>query len=169
MKNQYSVDWQLLKQWANESRFRGIRLAMLVMWCILLLVTIWLCIQSFIISAYSYVVFYFLLGLFCFYRAFVMHIMSVKYQYKRYVKVYGKTSWVRTVDFEDDKIVITEENTQGTYSYSDIVAITEKSDKVNLMLNGKLLIRVYKSKFVDCTWDECKVKILQNNPQIKDN
>ena len=33
-----------------------------------------------------------------------------------------------------------------------------------LKLQAETVVRLYKSKFVDCTWEECREKILLNNP-----
>ena len=53
------------------------------------------------------------------------------------------------------------------YNYSDILEIIEKDERIYLRLQAKAIIRLYKSKFVDCTWEECKEKIISNNPYIK--
>lgn len=90
-----------------------------------------------------------------------------KQQYKRFVQAYGKPSWVRTIRFEDNEIIIKEEKTETKYNYSDILEIVEKDENIYLKLQAKMVIRLYKSKFIDCTWEECKEKILSNNSNVK--
>ena len=72
-----------------------------------------------------------------------------------------------TIRFEDNEIVIKEENIETKYNYSDILKIVEKDEIIYLNLPAKTVIRLYKSKFVDCTWEKCRAKILENNPNVK--
>lgn len=74
---------------------------------------------------------------------------------------------MRTINFEDNEIIIKEEKTETKYNYSDILKIVEKDERIYLKLQDKTVIRLYKSKFVDCTWEKCKAKILENNPNVK--
>lgn len=82
---------------------------------------------------------------------------------------YGKNSWLRTICFEDNRIIIKEEKTETSYNYSDIQEIAEKGDRIYLKVQSKAIIRLYKSKFIDCTWNDCKIKILEMNPNVITN
>ena len=168
MRNEYTIDWPLLKKWTNESHYSGMRLIFFILWCALLIGSIVFVVLSIVANMYFYGLIYILIALFSFYRAFLWNIMIAKQQYKRLAQIYGKTSWVRTISFEDDGIVIKEEKTETKYNYSDILDIVEKDERIYLKLQAKTVMRLYKSKFVDCTWKECKVKILRNIFNIKE-
>ena len=167
MRNEYIIDWPLLKKWTNESQHSGVRLVFFIVWCVLLVGSLVIGIISIIANMYSNAFYFALIALFSFYRAFLWNIMIAKQQYKRFAQTYGKNSWVRTINFEDNEIIIKEEKTETKYNYSDILEIVEKAERIYLKLQDKYVIRLYKSKFVDCTWEDCKTKIIQNNPNIK--
>ena len=167
MRNEYIIDWPLLKKWTNESHHSGIRLALYIVWCILLVGSLVFAILSIVANMYTNAFYFILIALFSFYRAFLWNIMIAKQQYKRFAQTYGKNSWVRTINFEDNEIIIKEEKTETKYNYSDILEIVEKDERIYLKLQAKAVIRLYKSKFVDCSWEECRAKILENNPNIK--
>ena len=167
MRNEYIVDWQLLKKWTNESRYSGIRLVFFIVWCVLFAGSLVFTVLSIATNMNTNAFYFILIALFSFYRAFLWNIMIAKQQYKRFAQTYGKNSWVRIISFEDNEIIIKEEKAETRYNYSDILEIVEKDEKIYLKLQAKTIIRLYKSKFVDCTWKECKEKILLNNPNIK--
>ncbi|MBO4432611.1 MAG: YcxB family protein [Clostridia bacterium] len=167
MRNEYIIDWPLLKKWTNERHHSGIRLALYIVWCILLVGSFVFTILSIVANMYTNAFYFILIALFSFYRAFLWNVMIAKQQYKRFAQTYGKNSWVRTISFEENGIVIKEEKTETKYNYSDILEIVEKDEGIYLRLQAKTVIRLYKSKIVDCTWEECKEKIISNNPNIK--
>jgi hypothetical protein len=167
MKNEYVIDWPLLKKWTNEGHHTGIRLAFYIFWCVMLVVFVAFAALCILAGQYSYAFFFVLFAFISFYRAFLWNIMMAKQQYRRLVQTYGNDSWVRTICFEDDEIVIQEEKTEIKYLYSDVLKIVEKGEKIDLILPAKAMIRLYRSKFVDCSWEECKAKILENNPNVK--
>ncbi len=167
MRNEYIIDWPLLKKWTNEGHHSGIRLVFFIVWCVLLVGSLVFGILSIIDSMYSTAFYFLLLALFSFYRAFLWNIMIAKRQYKRLTQTYGKNSWIRTIRFADEGIIIKEEKTETKYSYSDVQEIVEKDDRIYLRVQAKTVIRLYKSKFIDCSWEDCKTKIIQNNPNIK--
>lgn len=167
MKNEYIVNWERVKKWINESQHSGIRLIFFIFWCVMLVVCLTISVSSLIVSDYADVALYFTFSLFCVYRAFIFNLLIAKKQYKRVAQTYGKDSWVRSITFSDEKIIIVEEKTEMQYDYSDILSITEKDNNIYLHMQAKAIIRLYKSKFIDSTWEECKNKILEMNPNIK--
>lgn len=166
MRNEYTIDWPLLKKWTNESHHSGIRLVFFIGWCVFLIGSLVLTIFLVVSNMYSDAFYFLLIALFSFYRAFIWNMMIAKQQYKRYAQTYGKNSWVRTISFEENEIIIKEEKAEAKYNYSDIVNIVEKDDRIYLHLRAKTVIRLYKSKFIDCTWEECKDKIRLNNSNV---
>ena len=167
MRNEYIIDWPLLKKWNKESNYSGLGLAVFIYRCALLVCSIVCIVWTFMANMYSYCIYFALISLFCFYRAFLWNIMIIKHRYKRFVQTYGKKSCILTICFEDNEIVIKEEKTETKYNYSDILRIVEKDEIVYLRLQAKKVMRLYKSKFIDGTWGECKEKILLNNPNVK--
>ncbi len=167
MKNEYIVDWQLLKKWTNESRFSGIRLFFFVSWCVLVTVFIVFIVLFIVANMYDYIYYFVLFAILSFYYAFFQNTIIAKKQYKRLVQIYGKSSWVRTISFEENEIVVKEEKAETKYNYSDILEIVEKDERIYLKLQAKAVLRLYKSKFVDCSWDDCKKRIIENNPNLK--
>ena len=166
MKNEYTVDWELLKKWTNESRHTGFRLFFYIVWCVWLVVSILFIVLSIGVGMYDFVICFVFTALFSFYRAFIWNTTIAKQQYKRLAQTYGKNSWVRTIYFEDNEIVVKEEKTEIKYNYSDILKIVEKGENIHLLLPGKTIIRLYQSKFIDCNWEDCKRKILENNSTL---
>lgn len=166
MKNEYTVDWPLLKKWTNESHHSGIRLAFCIFWCVLLLASIAFTVLLVVVDRYKYAILFGFIALFSFYRAFLWNIMIAKQQYERLAETYGKNCWVRTICFEDNEIVIKEEKSEIKYNYTDIVKIVEKGERINLILQGKTVIRLYQSKFSDCNWEDCKARIIENNSNL---
>lgn len=166
MRNEYIIDWPLLKKWTNESHYSGIRLVFFIVWCVLLVGELGFLVFSIASDMYTYAFYFAVIALFSFYRAFFCNIIIAKQQYKRYAQTYGKNSWVRTISFEDNGIIIKEEKTETKYNYSDILEILENDENIYLKLQTKTVIRLYKSKFIDCTWEECKEKINLNNSDI---
>lgn len=167
MRNEYVVDWPLLKKWTNENSYSGVLLAFFIVWCVLMVATLVLAVLALLDQVYAYALFFALLAFFCFHRAFLWNTMIAKRQYKRFVQLYKKDSWVRTIRFEEDKIIVCEEKSENILDYSDVLEIVEKEDTIHLKMPARMVIRLCKSKFIDCTWEECKNKILESNPDVK--
>ncbi len=167
MKNEYIVNWQLLKKWTNESRFSGIRLFFFISWCVLLTVFIVSIVLSIVANMYNYMYYFVLFAILSFYYAFFQNTIIAKKQYKRLAQIYGKSSWIRTISFEENEIVVKEEKAETRYNYSDILEIVEKDERIYLKLQAKAVLRLYKSKFVDCSWEDCKKRIVENNSNLK--
>ena len=166
MKNEYTVDWPLLKKWINESHYSGTRLIFLIIWCVILLVALVFGVLSVIFEQYTNVIYFALIALISLYRAFFWRLIRAKREYDRLSEEYGKESWTRTIELVNEGLVITEEKTVMKYGYMEIDKITEKDDTVYIRFKSKSVIRLYKSRFVDCTWEECRSKITQNNPEL---
>ncbi len=163
MKNEYQISYRILKQWEKEGRYRGRRLVIFIIWCVLAGACVVLGSLSLYVAMYLYAFFFVWTALFCLYRAFIFPALITKRQYKILCQTYGKDTWIRTILFEEDVIVLKEEKTMMTYDYSDIVAIEENNDLVSLRLKAKTTIRVYKSRFTEGSWEDCRELIVRNN------
>ena len=166
MRNEYIVDWPLLKKWTKEAHFTGIRLIFFIGWCVFLAVTLYFCISSIINNSHTTALYFGLMAVFCFFRAFLRNTIIAKQQYKKLAQIHDKNSWLRTISFKDDKIIVKEEKFETKYNYCDILEIIEKDEIIYLKFKANLIVKLYKSKFIDCTWEECKERITANTPHI---
>lgn len=168
MRNEYTVDRLLLKKWTMESRFRGVRLVLFILLCALFVMTLALSIFYIIAGLNIYITICLVFGaLICLYRAFITYPRFARRQYKRLSKTYGKDSWIRTITFENDCLTVREETAESRFDYTDILEVFEKDDSIHLKLKSYAYIRLYRTKFVDTTWDDCKTLILKKNPNVK--
>lgn len=161
MKNEYTVTWKLYRSWAIENMLKGVHLGFTIGWVLLGLLCFWFSLSSFLSHFFQF------MGLFCFYRAFLRFPMIAKKQYRTLAKAYGQENWTRTILFGEDNISIFETNTTTQLSYSDIVDIREKDDKIWLIFNHKMIVRLYKSAFVDTDWEDGKAAILDRKNQAE--
>jgi len=152
MKNEYTVTWKLYRSWCIENMLTGIKLCFTIFWALWGFLCLWL---SF--SQRSHI--FLLVALYSLYWAFLRFPLIAKKQYRTLADVYGQTDWTRTILFEDDKITESEMTTTTQTSYSDITDIREKGDNIWLILNTKMVIRLYKSAFVGTDWETCKAFI----------
>ena len=76
-----------------------------------------------------------------------------------YSQTYGVSEWIRSTEFTDDEIVLTDHTSVIKLQYANIQAIKEKGNVVMIFLNNNLAIRLYKNTFVEGSWDACKEKI----------
>ena len=138
MKNEYCITWNLYKSWVTANMFKGKSLFFRIFWCLLLVLMIVFGIISLNIGDVKAIsIYFFLLSLLCLYNAFLRHIILAKKTYRKLSETYGKENWTRTILFENDNILLTDNNVSIKYKYSDIVDIKENGNEVN---------RIYKNK-----------------------
>ena len=166
MRNEYSVDRRLYRQWVRENAFRGTKLVFFIVWCVLFLVMAGLAVWRFAAGGTAEGVLFLLMAAFCLYRAFLRDRLFVDRQFEKLSRYYGKGSWTRRIDFEDGGIVLTEEKTRQEIAWDDLLKMTEKDDLIVLRMRTDAAVRLYRSKFTDCEWKDCREKILQNAPQV---
>lgn len=167
MRNEYTIDWPLVKKWANENQYKGKHLIIFILWCVILVSALALGVLAATVELHTYTIGFGLMALLSVYTTFFRNSVIARKQYKMFVTTYGKESWLRTIIFEDDGIVLKEETTEIKYAYSQVAEIAEKDEVICLKLHTKMVIRLFRSKFIDCTWEECKEKIIANNPDVK--
>jgi len=80
-------------------------------------------------------------------------------RYKLYSTTYGVSEWIRTTEFLDDEIIITDHTSVSKLKYSNIKTIKEKNNVVIIFMNNNMAIRLYKDAFVEGSWEKCKEKI----------
>ena len=74
---------------------------------------------------------------------------------------YGVTEWVRSTEFKDDEIILSDHTLIIKFEYEDIKEIKEKNNVIIIFFhkNRNRAIRLYKDTFVEGSWEECKNKI----------
>ena len=90
------------------------------------------------------------------YKLFLARFVVSSNRYKLLSKTYGVTEWIRTTEFTEDAIVLTDHNSISKHQYSNINTIKEHNDAVTIFLNNNMALRIYKSTFVEGSWEECK-------------
>lgn len=165
MKNEYKITKKLLTSWCIESRFSGISLVLFVIWCILALFFAFLLLALIYIEYDWYYIFLLSFLLFtCIYKMILERLIVSFNQYKFLSNSHGSTEWLRTIEFSDESIVITDGAiTTTTYQYSSIKKIKEKKNKIWLIFDNKSILRLYKDTFVEGSWEKCKELISLKN------
>lgn len=150
MKNEYAVTKELYRSWAIENMFKGVRLAIFILWCVLAAVTLVLL----FLSPPMFKILYAVMFLFCLYRAFLRVFVLTDGQYKRSAQLFGTENWIRTVIFYEDTVTVADGNSTVNFSYKDITGVREKDNKIRLDTNKGCVIRLYKDAFVNSTSEE---------------
>lgn len=156
MKNEYRVTWRLTLTWLWESICKPPKCLFPVIW---ILIGIWSVAGMLFLESIPLAI---LFALFCIYRAFFRDLLFSRKQYKALARTYGEENWLRTISFQEDRLVTTEGNVFSLQlPYSDITSIKENGNEVCLMLKNKSALRLYKDKFVGGSWEECRAFIAE--------
>ena len=94
-----------------------------------------------------------------FFKLFLARFFVWSKRYKLYSTTYGVSEWIRTTEFLDDEIILTDHTSVSKLKYSNINTIKEKSNVVMIFMNNNMALRLYKDAFVEGSWEECKEKI----------
>ncbi|MBQ3692861.1 MAG: hypothetical protein II931_06040 [Clostridia bacterium] len=151
MKNEFQVTKALYMSWGKENRSKGSRLKFRIFWCVMTAVFICLialmCIMGGV-RKYMYV-YAAALMFYCAYRAFFRDIVFTASQYRKNEKIFGGENWVRTIEFGEDEIISTDGSVMTVRTpYSEIVGMRDDGNKIWLDTKKKMVIRLYKDKFV---------------------
>ena len=147
--------------WAKEYHLHGTaNIRLFVLWCIvgligLGLITLYFFIGGDWIDLYLSVLFLFL----SIFKLFFSRFAVWAKRYKLYSTTYGVTEWMRTIEFLEDEIVLTDHTSVSKLKYSNIKKIKEKNNIVMIFVNDNMALRLYKDAFVEGSWEECKKKI----------
>lgn len=161
MKNEYKINKKVMMSWAKEYHLQGrSSITSFILWCIIGICGLaMIIIQSFIgadwVDWYLSILFLFLSVFELFFARFAIW----SKRYKIYSTTYGVTEWIRTTEFLDDEIVITDHTSVSKLKYSNIKKIKEKNNTVMIFMNDNMALRLYKNAFVEGSWEECKEKI----------
>ncbi len=161
MKHQCKITKDLMKEWAKEYHLHGTaNVILFIIWCVLgmigiagLIFSITLHGQWISISLYA------LLTIIAFFKLFLAHFFACSKRYKMLSTTYGVSEWMRTTEFLEDEIILTDHTTVSRLRYNDIEKIKEKNNVVLIFMKNNLTLRLFKDAFIEGSWEECKKKI----------
>ena len=100
------------------------------------------------------------------FKLFIQRFIVWSKRYKLYSTTYGVTEWMRTTEFLDDEIVLTDHTSVTKFKYSNIQRIKEKGNVVMIFMNHNMALRLYKEAFVEGSWEECKRILFEKSKQL---
>jgi len=163
MKNEYKITKDLIKSWAKEYHLYGAaNILLFVFWCIAGVIGIWGMILSIAIHAqWTIIYLYALILVIAVYKLFIRRFVVWSRRYKVYSTTYGVAEWMRTTEFLDGEIVLTDHTSVSKFKYSNIQKIKDKNNVVIIIMNDNMALRLYKDAFVEGSWEECKGIIMK--------
>ena len=165
MKNEYKITKDLIKSWAKEYYIHGsANIFLFIFWCVVGVVGVSGIIFSMAIYAdWIATLLYALILVIAVFKLFIQRFIVCFKKYKFYSTTYGVTEWMRTTEFLDDEIILTDHTSVSKFKYSNIQKIKEKNNVVIVSMNNNMALRLYKDSFVEGSWDECKQMILKKS------
>ncbi|MGN0426565.1 MAG: DUF6709 family protein [Agathobacter sp.] len=148
IKNEYVVTWERYRECYIDCLISG-GIWFKVLWGILAF-------NAFIVSfenGFSFIPFLF--AMYCVYRIFIRDYIKLQKRYKQNMQQCGG-NWIVEVWVSDTSICIKELGKETCYNIEDVVAVKEKKNRISLVMNGRTMVRMYKSAFVEGSWEECK-------------
>ena len=161
MKNQYKITKDLMKTWAKEYHLHGAaNVILLILWCILgISCVVGLILSVLLRKGWVDIYIFALFSFVAFFKLFLARFFVWSKRYKLYSTTYGVSEWIRTTEFLDDEIILTDHTSVSKLKYSNIEKIKEKNNVVMIFMNNNMALRLYKDAFVEGSWEECKDKI----------
>ena len=147
--------------WAKEYHLQGTaNIIQFIFWCVIGVYGLGMIIilsfrGGYGIDWYLSILFLFL----SLFKLFFSRFVVLSKRYKMYSTTYGVTEWIRTTDFLDDEIVLTDHTSVSKLKYSNIKKIKEKNNTVIIFMNNNMALKLYKNAFIEGSWEECKEKI----------
>ena len=140
MKNEYKITKDLIKSWAKEYHLHGAaNIFLFILWCVAgvvglsgLIFTVQLQSDWIVVYLYS------LLFAIAVFKLFIQRFIVWSKRYKLFCTTYGVTEWMRTTEFLDDEIVLTDHTSISKFRYSNIQTIKEKNNVVMIFMNNNI-------------------------------
>ena len=163
MKNEYKITKALIKAWAKEYHLHGTsNIVLFVLWCLVGVIAAEGLLASIVMPSDWFAIYLFsVLLILAIYKLFISRFVIWSNRYKLSCTTYGVTEWMRTTEFLDDEIVLTDHTSVSKFQYSNIEKIKEKDNVIMIFMNHNIALRLYKDAFVVGSWDECKKMILE--------
>ena len=158
MKNEHKITKELMMSWAKEYfLFRARDIILAILWSI-----VGLCgfipLMALILLGGDLIdwILSIVLIILATYKLFIGRFVYISKRYKMFAKTYGVNEWLRTIEFLEDEIVLTDHTTVNKLQYHNIKKVIEKGNVVLILFNDNIAFRLYKDAFVEGTWEECK-------------
>jgi len=161
MKNEYKVTRDLMISWGKKQNLEGLaNILVYVLWWVVLVCGASIFIIFLIDGGdwYSWLISILFLVLSIFKLFFSRSVLFAN-RYKTLSRMYGVEEWIRTTEFADDEIILTDHTSVTKLKYEKITKIKDKDNDVVIFFGNNLALRIYKDAFVDGSWQECKEKI----------
>ena len=168
MKNEYKITKDLIKSWAKEYHLHGTaNIFLFILWCVVGVIGFFGLIFSIAMSLdWKIIYLYALMLIIAIFKLFIQRFIVWSKRYKLYSTTYGVTEWMRTTEFLDDEIVLTDHTSVTKFKYSNIQRIKEKSNVVMIFMNNNMALKLYKDAFVEGSWEECKRILFEKSKQL---
>ena len=169
MKNEYTITKELMNSWAKEFYLYGaVNILLFALWCFVGIIGVFGLILSVLLKLDRMIIFiYSLILVMAIFRLFIRRFIIWSKRYKMTSLTYGVTEWLRTTEFTDDEITLTDHTFIMKLKYSNIRSIKEKGNAVMIFMNDNLGLRLYKDAFSEGSWEECKKLIFEKNPKTR--
>lgn len=163
MKNEYKITKDLIRSWAREYHLHGAaNIVLFVFWCVAGVIGILGTIFSIARHAdWTVVYLNALIVVIAVFKLFVQRFLAWSKRYKVFSTTYGVTEWMRTIEFLDDEVILTDHTSVSKFKYANIQTIKEKNNAVLILMNHNMALRLYKDAFVEGSWEACKQMILE--------
>lgn len=147
--NRYEVTERVYKQWIMEAKTEGIKLALMLYWCIV-------AVACLVLSAvYGWPGLFIIVALYAGYRGLLRDFVVEKKMYSTICSGLEGNVWIRTVTVTGETVTVDDGKTLTTYKVTEVVKVREDRFKIRVFLNNKSSLRLYKDSFVEGTADEC--------------
>ena len=168
MKNEYKITKDLIKSWAKEYHLHGTaNIFLFIFWCVAGVIGFFGLIFFIAMSSdWKIIYLYALMLIIAIFKLFIQRFIVCSKRYKLYSTTYGVTEWMRTTEFSDDEIVLTDHTLVTKFKYSNIQRIKEKGNVVMIFMNNNMALRLYKDAFVEGSWEECKRILFEKSKQL---
>ena len=165
MKNEHKITKELMMSWAREFYLvRTLDIILAILWSIVGFCGLIILVANSLVGGDA--LDWLLAFLFLFlsvYKLFFGRFVYIAKRYKMFAKTYGVNEWLRTIEFLEDEIVVTDHTTVNKLLYRNIKKVIEKGNVVLILFNDNIAFRLYKDAFVEGSWEECKTLL---NPYV---
>ena len=163
MKNEYTVNKELMRSWARQWHFSsGAEMGLFVLWIITGICGVAGTVKYIVSSdrITDLVISLWLVGI-AVYKLFFSKYLVWSKRFDQLSYSYGLSKWQRSTEFCENEIKLSENSSSVSFKYSQIKKMKEKGNLVMLFLDNGLAVRIYKDAFVCGSWEECKKLLVE--------
>jgi len=161
MKNEYKITKKEMMSWTKEYHLQGAaNIILFILWCVVGVIGLGMMILLLSVGG-DWINFYFaiLFLLLAVFKLLFSRFFALSNRYKLLSKTYGVSEWIRSTEFTDVEIILSDHTSVTRFKYENIKKIKEKNNVIMIFFNNNLALRLYKDAFVEGSWEECKEKI----------